>query len=67
MTQDEARQWVERIKDIADDDEVAHGSEDELREAVLKAIANGLPADEAQALARIALQTGEIRFSRWCA
>lgn len=65
MTEEEANEWVERIRAMASDDEGAHATEDEFREAVLKAIANG--ADNAKQIAEIALKTNEIDFERWCA
>jgi hypothetical protein len=58
---------VESIRVAADedDDEQAHGLEDDMREAVLRAIMDG--AENAKDLAEIALSTNEIKFSRWCA
>lgn len=56
---------VERIKEIAGDDEMAHSAEDELHQDVLKFIALG--QDENGKLAQAALKTKEIEFSRWCA
>jgi hypothetical protein len=58
---------VTKIRDLAGyDDESAHAREDELWADVLEAIASGKgdpPAD----LARAALATREIAFSRWYA
>lgn len=65
ITVEEALTRVQDIRDMAGDDEVAHSSEDALRDDVLVAIASGSP--DAGELARIALQTGKIRFARWCA
>ncbi len=53
------------IRAIADDDESAHGEEDELRARVLQAIADG--ATDPAALAAEVLKTRDIEFSRWCA
>ncbi len=50
---------------FASDDEVAHAAEDNLRERVLRAIA--LTSGNAAALAKAALATSSVRFSRWCA
>lgn len=65
MTISEAERRVAHVVSIAGDDENAHGAEDELREAVLEQIAQGHP--HAAALARVALRTGDIEFSRWYA
>lgn len=65
MTTEEARQWVQRIKNSKDDPEAAHSLEDELRQLVLQDIRKGHP--DAQKLAEIALSTDEIDFPRWCA
>jgi hypothetical protein len=66
LTLDEVTDEVERIREIADDDEVAHNKEDALHQKVLKAIAAAECADPA-ACAAAALRTLEIEFSRWCA
>lgn len=65
ITPTEARERVEMIRAIANDDEAAHGAEDQLRQDVLQAIAEG--TRHSRALAEIALTTDEIRFARWCA
>ena len=62
---DEIREAIADIKSHRDDDEVAHGSEDALREKVLRAIADGAP--NAAELAAEVLKTEEIDFARWCA
>ena len=67
MTLTEARARVEVIRDIADDDEAAHAREDALHQDVLAWIALNANDDSCRELARIALTTLEIRFSRWCA
>ena len=59
-----------RVKESAEkgDNEVAHGEEDELHESVLKAIANGeLDFAEAKEAAKFALETRNLKFSRWYA
>ena len=60
-----AKEWLDRIRGMTHDDEMAHCEEDALRDAVLIAIAEG--TSDAQELAAIALETGEIKFARWCA
>lgn len=73
MSVDDARRVVEFIREQVEvnDDEVAHAVEDKLREAVLEAIATGpvLELDDSTyvELARLALSTRGIEFSRWCA
>jgi hypothetical protein len=57
--------FVELIREMRDDDEVAHGMEDDLHTAVLSAIAADRTHDAA-ALARAALSTRDIDFARWC-
>lgn len=60
---------LDAIRASAEDDEVAHSLEDTLHERVLQAIADDqfdhyyTPAE----LAREALKSTEIKFSRWCA
>lgn len=49
-----------------DDDERAHGLEDDLRGAVLLAIAEGR-CEDPQECARLALTTDDLTFCRWCA
>lgn len=61
----EVHRIVKQIEALADDDEVAHSSEDDLHHAILRAIANGSgPAPE---LAKEGLKTLDIKFARWCA
>lgn len=66
MTPEEIAVKVGYIRDIAGDDEAAHGREDALHQEVLQAIAEGRCADPA-ACARAALETTNIEFARWCA
>jgi hypothetical protein len=63
VTADDIRQLVEGVRLIAHDDEAAHQEKDELRRFVLQTIADG--HDDPAALAREALATAEIDFSRW--
>jgi hypothetical protein len=66
MTVDEVKARVEEIRNMAGDDEAAHGMEDKLHQDVLRAIANRECPNPAR-LAYRALETKEIDFSRWCA
>lgn len=65
MSPEDVRERVRYIALIGGDDEIAHGEEDKLHQDVLRAIADG--ADNAPALARMALDTLNIPFARWCA
>lgn len=59
---------VKDIKNMKDDDEAAHSTEDGLREAVLKDIASdAYTREECREFAKEALKTSEIEFARWCA
>jgi hypothetical protein len=66
MTLDEIKDRVGRVKARVSDPEVAHGLEDELRDDLLKALAEGRVSDPAAA-AQIALETNNFNFPRWCA
>lgn len=66
MTVENVRKAVARIKRLSDDDEAAHGAEDELHQSVLRAIAQGY-CDDPAACAASALMTLDIDFERWCA
>lgn len=65
MTVEEIKDRVQKIRDLAGDDERAHSMEDDLHQDVLAEIANGAP--NAAELAREALLTLGIEFARWCA
>jgi len=65
MTIEEVCATVITIEAIAHDYECAHGLEDALYEAVLKAIADNAP--NAALLAHYALKTKDIEFARHCA
>lgn len=65
MTVTTIRQALRHIKAQANDDERAHSLEDDLHVAVLTAIAGGV--GDPRALAREALKTKDIKFSRYCA
>jgi hypothetical protein len=61
----DVKRAVDRIREMAGDDEVAHSEEHQLHVAVLRAIAEGVR--NPRVMAGVALQTLEIEFSRWCA
>lgn len=65
MTIDDVRREIADINAIRDDDEAAHAAEDRLHQAVLLAIAKG-DCVAPQEMARLALTTKDIAFSRWC-
>jgi hypothetical protein len=62
MTVEDIRERVAIIRAQRDDDERAHGLEDQLHQDVLLFL-----ADNGNALAREALTTLDIDFARWCA
>ena len=66
MTVADVEHRLDKIERKRGDDEVAHSWEDELHQDVLRAIADGQCSDPA-AIARTALLSDEIEFSRWCA
>jgi hypothetical protein len=66
MTVEEVKSWVEKIKAMAGDSEVAHAEEDQLYLAVLTAIRDG-ECEDPQALASEALEAASLDFERWCA
>lgn len=49
------------------DDERAHSKEDALRELALKTIFKSEDLDEIKKIAKFALKTKKLEFSRWCA
>ena len=66
MTADDVKRFVNEIEILAHDDEAAHAAEDRLHVAVLRIIAEGKTEDPV-GLAREALATVDIEFSRWYA
>lgn len=66
MTLDEIKDRVGRVKARSRDAEAAHFLEDQLRNDLLQAIAQGRVSDPAAA-AQIALETNGFSFPRWCA
>jgi len=65
MTVNEAKQKVETLKEIAGDDEAAHGFEDNLRDDFIRYAAT--EKGKVGRIARIILTTSKIDFCRWCA
>ena len=65
MTREDVINAVEDIRMESEDDERAHSLEDDLYEQVLLAVINNNP--ESKEMAKEALKTKEIKFSRWCA
>ena len=65
QTVDDVRRVVDYIASIQDDNEVAHGAEDAMRQRVLELVAEGHP-DSAE-LAKAALESSTITFGRWYA
>ncbi len=66
LTREDVREWVGRIANQSHDDEAAHTLEDELREHVLRAIADGT-CEDPKGCAEEALKSNNIKFERWCA
>ena len=64
MNLKEVKKTVNDIKESVVDFEGAHELEDDIYEAVLKEVVSGNP--ESKEMARIALQTREINFPRYC-
>lgn len=60
-----AQAEVDELRGMDYDPERMHAVEDQLHVDVLRSIAEG--CDDPAGLAAIALQTKDIRFSRWCA
>jgi hypothetical protein len=63
ITLSQAAADLEHIRSSVSDPGHAHSLEDALHRAVLKAIRDGSP--DSQELARIAVSTTELKFSRW--
>ena len=64
MTVEEVEKRVEEIAAIVRDNEVAHSKEDSLYVNVLEWIA-GHGDENSAALAKAALKTEELKFTRW--
>lgn len=67
LTTEDINARIESIKQMAGDDEVAHGEEDKLYADFIKHV-RLYPTDEfLTEKAKLVLMTGEIHFERWCA
>jgi hypothetical protein len=67
LTIAQAKRQVDLIRELADDDEVAHAREDDLREVFIAGLADGRYSKrEATAIARVVMETEDINFARWC-
>ena len=62
MTLEEIKNRIERIKDVIDDDEVAHIREDGLYFEFIESLAK-----EGNERAKEILKTRDLDFGRWCA
>lgn len=67
ITADEVRKRVEAIRDVMDDDEVAHILEDALYRRILENAVRGECVPDVAACAVIALEVSDMDFVRWCA
>lgn len=67
LTEEEVTEELVHIAGERYDDECAHSDEDDLHKDVLASIAQHSSDDWARGLARAALKTLDIKFSRWCA
>lgn len=66
MTMQEIQKRLKEIKNIKDDNELAHVKEDALYIVVLEAIASGTCTNP-EGCAELALKAREIKFTRWFA
>jgi len=64
LTNEEIKVRVEQIREVAHDDEHAHGLEDFLWRDVLEAISKN-QVESPSTAAFLALRTREIEFARW--
>lgn len=64
MTPEDAKRWVQAIKELRYDHEAAHSEEDRFRAVVLNELSR--EPGRVGELARLALSTDEIDFHRWC-
>ena len=66
VTVDMIEAGIDKLRTLSGDFESAHGYEDSLMEAVLRAIADGR-TDKPSDLAAMVLRTSEVEFQRVCA
>lgn len=64
LTPENVAAFVEVLRGMAGDDEIAHSEEDKMRHIVLKAIAEGR-CDDPQGCAEEALKSSDIEFARY--
>ena len=57
---------IAQIRDVQDDDEIAHSTEDRMAWDLIRAIAEN-KCDLPEACCKIALQSKDIEFRRWYA
>ena len=68
MTLGEIQQQIERINALKDDNEAAHGEEDDLRNAFICYIAESdIVPPTIRKKARLVLSSNDIEFTRWYA
>ena len=66
MRLEEIQKRLKAIEDASWDDEYAHILEDDLYREVLRHIAKGNASASPRELAKEALKSGEIKFTRYC-
>jgi hypothetical protein len=64
MTLEEIKERLQYIESISDDDEAAHGREDDLYEEFIRYVADNAPEPLSE-LAREVLKSKDITFERW--
>jgi lipase chaperone LimK len=67
MTTEEIEKRLEQIKNMAGDDESAHGAEDDLYREFIAYVASLDSLPSLSAKAKLILTTKDINFARWCA
>jgi hypothetical protein len=68
MTLQDVKNRLDYIESIKDDDESAHGAQDDLFEDFIKAIVNNeIIINDLVEIAKEVLQVKKIDFCRWCA
>lgn len=65
MTEKDIKEWIEHIKNIAEDPEAAHSEEDALRRDFIKYISTLIIPIARKAT--LVLETDNMKFERWCA
>ena len=68
LTLKDAKELVEHINNIKDDDEAAHSEEDDLRSWFIECCASGLyTKNEVIEIGLVVNSTKYLDFARWCA